>query len=281
MCANCCAGAWVKSGAARNEAFEAYYHGLYGGRWEGLRESLLAERPACAFSEGLAVPYFLDYASVLAARSLRLPAAFDGAGTPPLVLDACAAPGGKSLVIAASLLPPLRLLSNELSAERRRRLSAVLDRHLGGETRGRVSVSGFDAAALGGRKSEHGRFAAVLLDAPCSSEAHVLKDAGALAAWTVARPRFLARRQWALLSSAFLLLAPGGSLVYATCTLSAEENDGAARRLLKKYGGEAALDPPDCAGGEATEFGSIILPDRSGMGPMYIARFRKTGKCDE
>jgi 16S rRNA (cytosine1407-C5)-methyltransferase len=78
-----------------------------------------------------------------------------------------------------------------------------------------------------------------------------------------------------LLSSAFLLLAPGGSLVYATCAISSEENDAVARRLFAKYGGEAALDPPDFIEGEKTEFGRIILPDKDGIGPMYVARFRK------
>ncbi|MDR2133791.1 MAG: 16S rRNA methyltransferase [Treponema sp.] len=195
-----------------------------------------------------------------------------------LVLDACAAPGGKSLVIAAALPASLRLLSNEVSAARRRRLAEVLDRHLDGEKRGRVTVSGFDAAAQGRRKSEHGRFAAILLDAPCSSEAHVLKDPKALGAWTPARPRFLRGRQWALLSSAFLLLKPGGSLVYATCALDGAENDGVARRLPEKYGDDAILDPPGFSEGEATEFGRIILPDRDGgRGPMYVARFRKRG----
>lgn len=258
-----------------NGAFEEYYRSLYGGRWDALRNSLLAERPAYPFTEGLTAPYYLDYASVLAARSLRLPGASGCAEEPPLVLDACAAPGGKSLVIAAALRPPLRLLANELSADRRRRLSDALDSHLDGEKRARITVCGFDAAAAGRRASEHGRFAAILLDAPCSSEAHVLKDERALAAWTAARPRFLARRQWALLSSAFLLLKPGGSLVYATCALAPAENDGVARRLLEKYGDAAGLDPPDFAGGEKTEFGRIMLPDKDGAGPMYVARFRK------
>jgi 16S rRNA (cytosine1407-C5)-methyltransferase len=255
-----------------NEAFEAYYFDLYGGRWAGLRKSLLEEKAAYSFSGGLRLPYFLDYASVLAARALRLTA--DAAE--PVALDACAAPGGKSLVIASMLPPRWRLLANELSPDRRRRLSDVLDKHLDGEQRERVRVSGFDAAARGGRKSEHGRYAAILLDAPCSSEAHVLKDGNALAAWTPARPRFLARRQWALLSSAFLLLCPGGSLVYATCALSAVENDGVAGRLFEKYGEEAELDPPEFTEGEQTAFGRLILPDFSGgPGPLFVARFRK------
>jgi 16S rRNA (cytosine1407-C5)-methyltransferase len=262
-----------------------------------LRESLLKERSAYSFSEGLTAPYFLDYASVLAARSLRLPDtppapdaqdlpfapnALDAPPTQPeksfTVLDACAAPGGKSLVIASRLPPGALLLSNEFSSERRRRLADSLDKHLCGEKRRQVRVCGFDAAAQGRRKSEHGRYAAILVDAPCSSEAHVLKDERALAAWTIARPRFLAGRQWALLSSAFLLLEPSGSLVYATCAITQEENDGVARRLLKKYGAQAVLDPPEFSEGEKTQFGHVILPDRCGLGPLYVARFMKAAR---
>jgi 16S rRNA (cytosine1407-C5)-methyltransferase len=169
-----------------------------------------------------------------------------------------------------------RLLANELSTERRRRLLAVLDEYLPPERRRQVRVSGFDAAAAGGRKSEWGRFEGILLDVPCSSERHVLSDTAALAAWTPARPRFLAKRQWALLSAAFLLLKPGGSLVYATCALSPEENDEVAGRLLEKYGADAALpDRPDFTEGEATLHGRIILPDVcEGSGPLYVARLR-------
>jgi 16S rRNA (cytosine1407-C5)-methyltransferase len=252
-----------------NRDFEEYYTRLYGGRWKNLRKSLLRESHAFSFETGLKSPYCLNYASVLAALSLRLP----GGG---MVLDACAAPGGKSLVIAAAMGEGVTLLSNEFSRERRRRLEDVLTTRLPEEKRRQVRVSGFDAAALGGKKSEQGRFGAVLLDAPCSGEAHVLGKAAAMAAWTAARPRFLARRLWALLSSAFLLLAPGGSLVYATCALTEEENDGVVRRLLEKYGDEVIPDEPDFSEGEKTAYGRIILPDVSGgLGPMYVARFGK------
>jgi 16S rRNA (cytosine1407-C5)-methyltransferase len=257
-----------------NPEFEAYYTRLYGARWQDLKKSLREENSAFAWTEGLTRPYLLNYASVLAARSLRLPE--EG-----LVLDACAAPGGKSLIIAALMGRKVHLLSNEFSRERRRRLEQVLDAHLDEETRRRVKVSGFDAAAQGGKKSEQGRFQALLLDVPCSSEAHVLGKAGALAAWTAARPRFLARRQWALLSAAFRLLAPGGSLVYATCALTEEENDGVVRRLREKYGSAAEPEEPGFTEGEKTRYGRIILPDRSGgAGPMYVARFRK-GRINE
>ena len=213
----------------------------------------------------------MDQASVLAAESLRLP--LEG-----LILDACAAPGGKSLVLASRMVDGARLLCNELSRERRRRLINVLDGHLDEEKRRRVSVSGFDAARAGGKKGEWNRFDAILLDAPCSSERHVIQSPKALAEWKPARPRQLAARQWSLLSAAFLLLKPGGSLVYSTCALSPDENDGPVSRLLEKYSSVIELDEPDFTLGEKTRYGRLILPDESGgMGPMYVARLRKLG----
>ena len=189
--------------------FEAYYENLWGERWMRLRESLLLPAASVPYSEGLAKPYMMDSASVLAAESLRLP-------DTGIVLDACAAPGGKSLVLASRMTHNVQLLCNELSSERRRRLKNVLDEHLDEEKRRQVTVSGFDAGELGGKKREWNRFDAILLDAPCSSERHVIQSPKALAEWKAARPRSLSQRQWSLLSAAFLLLKPGGSLVYAT-----------------------------------------------------------------
>jgi len=252
-----------------NPAFEEYYRKLWGSRWASLRESLFLPPASVPYGEGLAKPYLMDRASVLAASSLRLPSR----GT---ILDACAAPGGKSLVLASRMDAGVTLLCNELSGERRRRLAKALDEHLDGEKRRGVTVCGFDAGEMGGRRGEWNRFEAVLLDAPCSSERHVIQSAKALAEWTIARPRSLARRQWALLSAAFLLLKGGGSLVYATCALVPEENDGPVSRLLSKYAGEIELDEPDFPEGEQTKYGRLILPDTSGgMGPMFVARFRK------
>jgi 16S rRNA (cytosine1407-C5)-methyltransferase len=254
-----------------NLKFQEYYSRLYGSRWKTLKKCLLQERPLYEFSQGLKTPYFLDYASVLAALSLKLPLQNEST-----VLDACAAPGGKTLVITSVLPAGGLLLSNELSTDRRRRLSDVLDKHLDSDKRKQVRVCGFDAASAGRRKSEHNRFQAILLDAPCSSEAHVLKDPRALAAWTPARPQFLAQRQWALLSSAFLMLSKGGSLVYSTCAITEIENDGVMRRLIKKYGEQVQLDLPDFTEGEKTEYGRIILPDTDGCGPLYTARLKKS-----
>lgn len=252
--------------------FDRHFSTLFGQRWPALKDSLLAPGDAVDYSSGLASSYHLDSASVSAAMLLRLPENGE-------ILDACAAPGGKSLVLASRMAPGSRLLCNELSSDRRRRLSDVLDAHLDEDLRRRVRVSGFDAAAAGGRLSERGRFAAILLDAPCSSERHVLRDQKALGAWSPARIRFLSQRQWSLLSSAFLLLAPGGSLVYATCALSPDENDGPMMKLFKKYGEEVlrdVIEVGEAPAFEATEHGIQYLPDRSsGAGPLYVARLRR------
>jgi 16S rRNA C967 or C1407 C5-methylase (RsmB/RsmF family) len=251
------------------ESFRAFYSALFGERWPALEAALAADSDSIPFTAGEGLePYYLDSASVFAASRLELPEE----GT---VLDACAAPGGKSLVLASHLPQGAVLVANELSADRRRRLRDVLDRHLLPPLRARVEVSGRDAAAM--CRSFESTFDAILLDAPCSSERHVLADPAALSAWSSARIRALARRQWALLSSAWIMLKPGGELVYATCALSPEENDGVVSRAIGKYGSAVSverLSPP--VGGERTEHGLSILPDRAGgAGPMYICRMKK------
>ena len=257
-----------------NSVFEEHYLKLWGSRWAGLRESLLLPVDSIPYNEGLVKPYMMDHASVLAALSLRVPLV--QCKTDGIILDACAAPGGKSLVLASHMSRNTKLLANELSAVRRRRLVNVLNDYLDSETRMQVTVSGFNAAALGSKKNEWNRFDAILLDVPCSSERHVIQNAKALREWTPARIRSLSGRQWSLLSAAFLLLKPGGSLVYSTCALSPEENDGPVSKLLSKYTGNIELDVPDFSIGEKTEYGKLILPDAfRGKGPMFVARFRK------
>jgi 16S rRNA (cytosine1407-C5)-methyltransferase len=274
------------------EAFRERYAEIYGTRWADLEEALLAPANSIPFRAAAGCePYYLDSASVFAAQSLIMPqsaedtaaedtAAEDTAAedTSPRVLDACAAPGGKSIVLASRLAAECgagaHLVANELSSDRRRRLSDVLDRHLPPELRARVELSARDAASLCRSRPE--AFDAILLDAPCSSERHVLADPRALEQWSPARSRNLAVRQWALLSSAFLMLKPGGSLVYSTCALAPEENQDVVARLDDKYGGLFAFDTPSCDRGESAGPGIIILPDRSGgAGPLFVCRIKK------
>ena len=252
-----------------NPDFENFYFSIYKERWEKLRGSLLLPAVPVSWSRGLVKPYMLDYASVLAAQALRLPES-------GIVFDACAAPGGKSLVLLSGMNGSTGLIANELSSQRRRVLVQNLNSHLDKEKRGQVKVTGFDAAKKGGNKNNLGKYDAVLLDAPCSGERHVIQNEKALSQWTVARPRFLSQRQWSLLSAAFLMLKAGGSLVYSTCSINPSENDYVIERLFEKYKNCIGRDEPEFSEGEKTKYGRIILPDGcGGAGPMYVARLKK------
>ncbi|CEM61787.1 SAM-dependent methyltransferase [Treponema phagedenis] len=254
------------------KAFEAYYRDLFGARWEPLRKALLEESKQIAFSDGLRKPYYLDFASVQAARALP----YSASGH---CLDMCAAPGGKTLVLLRDVLGKDALLhANELSLARRRRLQEVIKTHLPPEENARVQISGFDAARM--PRFKRNAYERILLDAPCSSERHLLRDQKYLTQWTESRVKSLSRRQWALISAAFLLLKPDGFLVYSTCALAPQENDMIIDKLIKKYGSEVIVEKISqdklC---EPTQFGIQYLPDTAeGAGPIYIARIKKSAK---
>jgi hypothetical protein len=206
--------------------------------------------------------YAMDPASVHAARALAVQPGDH-------VLDLCAAPGGKSLILADGLGDTGRLHCNEPSEGRRRRLHRVLDAWLPPALRVRVEVTGHPGERFGMLRPAG--FDRVLVDAPCSSERHVLHDAAALAAWTPGRSRMLVPRQVALLCAAADAVKVGGRLVYATCSIHPAENDGVVARVLRRRPGLRQVPDPADAAGEATLCGRMLLPDRGGAGPLYWA----------
>jgi len=280
------ASSWPSKGP---QAFEDFYSAIWGGRWPALRSAMAGPAPQASWSESLSEPYLMDPASVLAALALGRPQA-------EACLDMCAAPGGKSLVIASRMRDSI-LVANERSPERMGRLKRVLDRHLPGPLRSSVQVRQGDAARL--CRSRPASFGRILLDAPCSSERHVMASERHLSLWSRSRAASLTYSQWALLGSARLLLRLGGRLVYSTCSINPAENQDMAQRLLSRRGsGIQALDaraltraeledlPPGLTeslgavldAAEDAGPGIMILPDRAGpgAGPMFIAVFEKT-----
>ncbi len=252
--------------AKRDRAsFDGCYTDLYGGRWPSLKESLLADPAYTELKEGLLKPYFLDEASLIAAKNLD-------AAPGEMILDMCAAPGGKTLAIALALGGNGTLIANDRSASRRERLKRVLEEHLPDPIFATVTVTSHDATRWG--LYEQDVYDRVLLDAPCSSERHVLNSAAHLSRWSPARSRRLAAQAYAMLAAAYTAAKPGGVILYSTCALSPLENDGVVERLLSKRHAEILqVDAP----GEETDYGRQIMPDRDGgRGPMYIAKLRKT-----
>lgn len=263
------------------EGFEEYYGQLYGDRWQALKESFAGQGSAVEYHvSGAEQSYFLDSASVLAALSLPL----DGAEE---ILDLCAAPGGKTLVLASRMPEDAKLSSNERSPERKHRLATVVQTCLPAEISERVKTSCSDGATWCTRQSEC--FDRILLDAPCSSERHVIADPKYLNTWSPSRIKTVTTEQWALLSSAYRLLRPQGILLYSTCALCPEENDGMIERLYKKFNKDGSafslLEPaPDLSqisafapdltlpGFEKTKYGYMIMPDKEkGAGPIYFS----------
>ncbi|MBQ7969809.1 MAG: RsmB/NOP family class I SAM-dependent RNA methyltransferase [Treponema sp.] len=264
--------------------FDEYYSSIYGERWNSLKESFLKESQSVEWKvPGSQKSYFLDSASVLAAVSLPLENSKN-------ILDLCAAPGGKTVVIASRMPSDAVLSSNERSPDRKHRLSVVVQTCLPPEINKNVKVSCSDGSTWCTRQTEC--FDTILLDAPCSSERHVYNDSKYLNQWSLSRIKTVTTEQWALLSCAFRLLAPGGTLLYSTCALCPQENDEMIRRLIKKFNKEKEtftfLEPnlrnidlstfsdvklPEF---ERTEFGYQILPDKSnGAGPIYFCLIKK------
>lgn len=248
------------------EGFEKYYSEIFGERWKNLRVALLKPVNHFELSEKLQQSYFLDKASFFAAK--QMPVLDEG-----LCLDMCAAPGGKSLVLITQILKAqAQLQANEPSAARRARLQKVLREHLSDEDFSRVKISSYDGSLMCRKNFLYER---ILVDAPCSSERHVLADEKYLSQWTEARIKNLAIRQWSLLSSAFLMLKEDGFLLYSTCALSDAENDFVIDKLLAKYKNAQCVKISVFEKAEPKKHGLIFLPDTSDYGPLYFALVKK------
>ena len=145
------------------------------------------------------------------------------------VLDLCAAPGGKSTQLAAKMRGQGLLVCNEYHPKRAKILSQNVER---------MAIS--NALVLQETperlaKRFPGWFHRVLVDAPCSGEGMFRKEAAALEDWSPELVEMCARRQAGILDAAAELLAPGGRLVYSTCTFAPQEDEGAVAAFLARH----------------------------------------------
>ena len=167
--------------------------------------------------------YYLQEASAMSAAALLDPQPGEK------ICDLCAAPGGKSTQIAGRLAGEGFLLCNEINPKRAKILSRNIER------------MGIANALL---TNEHpqtlankyaGYFDRVLIDAPCSGEGMFRKEEAAVTDWSVETVQMCARRQAEILESGAMLVAPGGRLVYSTCTFAPEENEETVIKFLEKH----------------------------------------------
>lgn len=145
------------------------------------------------------------------------------------VLDLCSAPGGKGTQLAQAMRGEGILVLNEKMPDRAKILLQNVER-LGICN---VVVTNADPEALEGRFENY--FDKILVDAPCSGEGMLRKEPAAAENWSMANVEMCAARQKKILKSAVRMLAPGGRLVYSTCTFSEEEDERNAEWLTKEY----------------------------------------------
>ena len=152
------------------------------------------------------------------------------------VLDLCAAPGGKSTQIAALMDGQGLLVANEPVPSRAQILSRNVER-MG--VRNAVVTSAYPQELAPHFPAFFDR---ILVDAPCSGEGMFRRQAEAIDEWSENAPRGCADRQLEILEEAARLLAPGGRMVYSTCTFNDTENEGVLARFLAAHP-EFALCP--------------------------------------
>lgn len=142
------------------------------------------------------------------------------------ILDVCAAPGGKAAHVAALVHNEAELhLNDALRADKLTEVAGLL---------------GVRAAAITRHPGQYldkfvaGPFQRVLLDAQCGGEGMIdLRHPKALQFWSMPRIQKYHHLQRSMLQAAWKLLAPGGTLVYSTCTFAPEENEGAVSAFLR------------------------------------------------
>ena len=180
------------------------------------------------------------------------------------VLDACAAPGGKTVALARTA----RLV---VAADKRRNRIPRLRQNLKRAGGGAVVLLVADAEAAAVSQVD-----CVLIDAPCSGTGTFARHPDArhrLKAGDIDR---LAASQSAILEGIYPAVGPGGLLVYATCSLEPEENEHRVDRFLASHT-DFRREPPDGVPDDMlSPVGDlVILPQRHGMDGAYAARLRR------
>jgi 16S rRNA (cytosine967-C5)-methyltransferase len=157
------------------------------------------------------------------------------------ILDACAGAGGKSLSLASSLTPQQKLVAIEPDG---RRNSALRKRAQKAEVHFEIrQVDFFAPPGL-----DAGQFDCILVDAPCSGTGVLRRNPERMMTLKESDVAKFASLQTRLLGAALAWLAPGGTLVYSTCSILPEENEDVVRGLLNQDASLRLLSLPTPAG---------------------------------
>jgi NOL1/NOP2/sun family putative RNA methylase len=169
-------------------------------------------------------------------------------------LDVAAAPGGKTTFMAQKMKNTGLIIALEPSERRARSMSFNL---------ARCGVFNTCILRMDGLLAEklQTKFDRVLLDAPCSCEGIIAKDATRKTSHTPQDVDYCSSRQNKLIEIAAKMVKPGGILVYSTCSFAPEENEMVVDRLLQKSD-NITVEPLDYGSKGLTEFGGMAFNDQ-------------------
>lgn len=189
----------------------------------GLR---LPERPSFTYNPLLhaGVFYVQDASSMVYETIVKSLSA----GTPMAVCDLCAAPGGKTTAILNALPDGSVMLANEFSPSR----AGILKENLCKYGYPDVIVTNTDTSRLASLRD---RFNLVAVDAPCSGEGMMRKDETARNQWSEGLIKQCSSLQREILENAIEMIAPGGFLIYSTCTFNTAEDEDNAAWISKTF----------------------------------------------
>uniref|UniRef100_A0A8C6WMX5 5-cytosine rRNA methyltransferase NSUN4 n=1 Tax=Neogobius melanostomus TaxID=47308 RepID=A0A8C6WMX5_9GOBI len=234
-------------------------------------------------SDGLLGYYLMDAASVLPCLALDVREGHT-------VLDLCAAPGGKALTIMQTYDLGF-LCVNDSSVSRTMRLRRVLQSYVPKAqlSDAKVHISSFDGTMWG--DVERDSFDRVLVDVPCTTDRHSVTedDNNIFRKNRVGDRRRLPQLQTALLLAGILAARPGGEIVYSTCSLSQQQNQGvveqAAHLALEQHGIHTQivdLKPLTQKFSNTFHFapglsvGEMVVPHlAANFGPIYMCKLRR------
>ncbi|XP_055541942.1 5-methylcytosine rRNA methyltransferase NSUN4 [Wyeomyia smithii] len=233
-------------------------------------------------STGVLSHFLMDGASILPALALDVQPG-------DRVLDACAAPGGKSLLLLQTLRPGT-LVCNDVQESRVNRIKKLMNSYVYnfGDSckKERCFVIQSDARDL----QDYNMYDRILVDVPCTTDRHsVMENDNNIFKSTRVKERLkLPEVQAAILANCLKLLRPGGSLVYSTCSLSPVQNDGVVHMALSNVFSDTGLtvtvrdlslvmrpfsDIFKFAHPNTLKYGQLVLPFLpTNFGPMYFCK---------
>jgi len=207
--------------------------------WKDYPEVMVIENEVLPGEVGRALEHQLGYYYMQELASM-LPVIAINPKKDELILDLCAAPGSKTTQLSSEMQGTGTIIANEVSMGRLKILASNLEKCGASNT----IISRKDGFAFCKRLAKFNpemKFDRILVDAPCSGEGTLRSSWKTYKMWNIKTIENLPKIQRGLVESAFEILKPNGTMIYATCTHAPEENEEVVNYILEKFGDKIKL----------------------------------------